>query len=599
VGEVLGADLLPAQLASLRGDSREFTVASIFCAILATLALWPAVPHDSLAIWALVSVAWSLLRETIMHFQSARLSRKPLQMLLVTSAVVAGATWGALALLYFDPQSTPQAVFVALVVVAMTAVSLVWLSAWSMVYFAFAIPAVASLIWVLFATSNFIAGVLVATFLVSVLYLAYKLEHDLLYRTALQGQNTDLSAQIQSGDTRIRQARRAVERASAAKVEFLAAAGQDVRQPLFAMNLLLDTLRSSDDEAERQHAIDRVDESLHGLDATFESLLDMSRLESSLVQSDVQSFHLRDVTAQLCSEGEIIAANQGLRFISRVRDAVLRSDPRMVQRIVRHLVNNALQHTEQGGVLLATRMRPTEVWIEVWDTGPGISDTELRNVFQEFYKVDRPDGNRSDGLGLGLTVTQRLCDLLHHPLELRTRVGRGSMFRVRVPRGSPRALRDSVLALPVSDDATLDDTTILILDSRRDMLDALEPVLRRWGCSVWPALSGEEAVSLVQMDAVTPDAVICECQLRGEESGFEVVKRLRAHLGDDLAVIMTSGESNGSDIWQRAARERVELLYKPLKPEQLHATLLRLLGYTEPEEIVLTSGQSGESPSLL
>jgi len=599
VGDVFSAGLVPAQLESLRGDSREFTVASVFAAILAALALWPAAPHDSLAIWALVAIAWSLLREAIIHLYAARLSKRTLRVLLITGSVVAGVTWGALALLYFDPQSTPQAMFVSLVVVAMTAVSLVWLSAWSLVYYAFAIPAMASLAWVLFTAGNFIPGVLAATFLAAVLYLAHKLERDLLYRTALQGHNTDLNAQVQTGDTRIRQARKAVERASAAKVEFLAAAGQDVRQPLFAMNLLLDTLRSSDDAAERQHAIDRVDESLHGLDATFESLLDMSRLESSLVQSDVQSFHLRDVTTQLCSECEIIAANQGLSFKSRVRDAVLRSDPRMVQRIARHLVNNALQHTERGGVLLATRMRPTEVWIEVWDTGPGIADTELRNVFQEFYKVDRQDGNRSDGLGLGLTVTQRLCDLLHHPLELRTRVGRGSMFRVRIPRGSPRALRDSVLALPVSDDASLDGSTILILDSRRDMLDALEPVLRRWGCSVWPALSGEEAVSLVQMDAVTPDAVICECQLRGEESGFEVVKRLRAHLGDDLAVIMTSGESNGSDIWQRAAKERVELLYKPLKTDQLHATLLRLLGYLEPEEIVLTSGQSGESPSLL
>ena len=163
-------------------------------------------------------------------------------------------------------------------------------------------------------------------------------------------QNTELNSQIQAGGTKIRQARKAVERASAAKVEFLAAAGQDVRQPLFAMNLLLDTLRYSDDEAERQDAIDRVEESLHGLDATFESLLDISRMESSLLQSDVQSFHLRDVTTQLCSECEIIAAHEGLTFKSRVRDAVLRSDPRLVLRIVRHLVNNALQHTQQGGV---------------------------------------------------------------------------------------------------------------------------------------------------------------------------------------------------------------------------------------------------------
>ncbi|MDH3453206.1 MAG: HAMP domain-containing histidine kinase, partial [Gammaproteobacteria bacterium] len=466
--DVLGADPVPAQIDSLRNESREFTVASVFAAIIATLALWPAAVHDSLLIWAALAISWSLLREVFMHFYDARVPPRALSASLVVPAGVAGAIWGVLPLLFFDAQNVAASVFLVLVVVSLSAVSLVWLSALKSVYFAFATPALLSLVWVLFAARFLVAGILTVTVLAVALYLAYKLDRALRHSAGLLERNNELNAQLRAGGTGIREARKAVERASMAKAEFLAAAGLGLRQRLYAMNLLIDSVRSSTDETERQSAIDRIDQSFQGLDAAFESLLDMSRLEAKRVPADQQSFHVRDVIMPLRGAWEALAASQGLTFRSRVLDAVLRSDPRLLQRIVRHLVNNALLHTTQGGVLLATRLRPAEVWIEVWDTGPGIADDQQDQVFQEYFKIEPADGSRSPGLGLGLAIVQRLCRLLKHPVEIHSRPGRGSLFRVRVPRGSPRALRDSLW----SDEYTemqMEGNTILILDGKRAM----------------------------------------------------------------------------------------------------------------------------------
>ncbi|MEI8394695.1 MAG: ATP-binding protein [Rhodospirillaceae bacterium] len=241
-------------------------------------------------------------------------------------------------------------------------------------------------------------------------------------------------------------ARALAEQANQAKSRFLAAASHDLRQPLQATRLFLEVLGHRMSNNEGRDVLDRAKEALAGCDDLLKTLLDLSTLQADTVKLDIRKVPLDILFSRLLDECSPMADNKGLQLRVVPSGQVVRSDPIMLQRMLRNLLNNAIRYTSRGSVLLGCRRQGRNLLICIVDTGCGIAENLQELIFEEFYQVANRARNRTEGLGLGLSIVRRQALLLKHGLLVRSHVGRGSCFAVSVP------LAD--------DDAALKDTAI-------------------------------------------------------------------------------------------------------------------------------------------
>jgi signal transduction histidine kinase len=227
------------------------------------------------------------------------------------------------------------------------------------------------------------------------------------------------------------------------KNRFLASAAHDIRQPVHALSLYADWLGS---EPELVHEIaPKIVESTKAVNALFDSLFDLVRLDSGKIKLTIEPVDLGKLLHDLELQYRPLAQSKGLQFRVHVTAGTVLSDPILLRRIVGNLVSNAVKYTQQGGVLLASRATATGLRIEIWDTGVGIAPVHQREIFREFYKVPSHAGTE-DGFGLGLYIVSRLAGILGHPLSLASRPGRGTVFRLMLKPTDAHAAADRAAA---------------------------------------------------------------------------------------------------------------------------------------------------------
>ncbi len=229
------------------------------------------------------------------------------------------------------------------------------------------------------------------------------------------------------------QARLLAERADKAKSRFLAAASHDLRQPLQAVRLLLESLRPRLTGAPEAGIVRHMDEALGAGEVLLHRLLDLSMIESGAVRAKLGDVDIAALVGRLAEEFRPLAAEKGLRFRGHSPQMHVRSDELLLRRILRNLILNAVRYTETGGILVAARRRGSNAWLQVWDTGIGIAEDELDAVFDSFYQVGNQERLSSAGYGLGLAVVRRTAELLGHPLWVTSRPGHGSVFTLAGP----------------------------------------------------------------------------------------------------------------------------------------------------------------------
>ncbi len=378
-------------------------------------------------------------------------------------------------------------------------------------------------------------------------------------------------------EVQLREGKAQAEAAYLAKSRFLAAASHDLRQPAHALGMFVARLTQLPHDAPTRELVTGVEASVRALQEMLDAFFDYSRLDAPALQLRRQAFPIKQLFDQLHSSFASMADARGLRLCVRQSPQWLESDPVLLHRVLLNLVSNALQYTQQGTVVVACRpaTATAQARIEVWDSGVGIAPEHHTKVFDEFFQVSNPERDRSKGLGLGLSMVARACQLLGHPLQMRSALGCGTRFTLWVPTTpaqTPARPEVTEQALEVlAEGAGFDQLQVCLIEDDVLGCTALSGLLQSWGCQVTAADTALGAMDLVRR-GMRPDFVVSDYRLRGEHDGIEAVRMVRQALGSEVAACLISGDTDAV-LRQQVQRSGLVLLQKPVRPAKLRSVL--------------------------
>lgn len=374
----------------------------------------------------------------------------------------------------------------------------------------------------------------------------------------------------------LREKKETAEAANRAKAQFLSSASHDLRQPAHALGMFMDRLDQLSIDPQTKGLVASANAAVRDMQDMLDGMFDLSRLDAESSEAQIQEFPLMEVFDGLRSGLENDAIAKGLRFRIRPSAAWLQSDPNLLRRILLNLVSNSIRYTSAGTVLVVCRPTHlgTHARIEVWDSGIGIAPEDHKKVFQEFYQVANPQRDRRSGLGVGLSIVERCCRLLGHPLSLRSSLGAGTRVSLRVPLAEARpavAIRD--VPVPPVPEESVKRHVMVIEDDVMGRL-ALTGLLESWGYSVTAADGANTAADKLQKDQ-PPDLIISDLRLGGGINGIDAVRMLREIAGRNIAACVISGDTD-AEVRQQVEDSGLVLLSKPVRPAKLRSLLRRL-----------------------
>lgn len=378
----------------------------------------------------------------------------------------------------------------------------------------------------------------------------------------------------------LRRQKEIAEAASRAKSSFLAAASHDLRQPVHALGLFAGALRRIDLPEEAYVLVDRIEDSAAAMDGLFTAILDISRLDAGVVEVRNQAFRIGPYLDRLCKDLAVEAEAKGLRLRCRPCPIVVDTDPILLERVLRNLVSNAVRYTLRGGILVGCRRRADRLAIQIWDTGIGIAPEDMDRIFQEYVQVGNPERDRTKGLGLGLAIVRRICNVLKAPLGLRSCPGRGSCFEVSVPCANEAALTDGTRQDPPG---AFIPAFVVVIDDEAPIREAMEQLLAGWGYEVVTASSGIEAIELLASRPTRPDLIISDYRLRDGETGIAAIENLRSEYNVTIPALLVTGDT-APDRLAEAEASNLLLLHKPVPNSRLRAAMLNLIAHAQKSE---------------
>ena len=436
--------------------------------------------------------------------------------------LAASVVWGAGALLFVHANPLAPA-WLSVVFLAIPSLSVPLLCAWRPAIYALLIPALLPLVAALI-NSPLLAAI-TAGFLLVLERLSIARNSSLALLLAVRFRNEELVRQLRSQIE-------AVARANQEMTRFVASAAHDLRQPLHALGMFCATLEQRLMNAPEKPLVRNMMKAIESLEESFGAILDISRLDAGTVQKAPQDFPIRDVFRRLYQRFGGEAESRGLALRFRATRRVVLTDPLLLERVLANLVQNALRYTRRGGVLVAARRHSHAVALEVWDTGVGIPEDKKEMIFREFYQIENPERDRARGLGMGLAIVRRLCTLLDLRLELRSTLGRGTVFRMLVPAGDASATRTPAAEADTLPPRSTGAITVVLIDDDRSIRDATRELLVPLQVEVLAAASINEAVTLARNSTAQIDLVISDWRLRGDENGIDAVKAVRLVTGE-------------------------------------------------------------------
>ncbi|MED5621420.1 ATP-binding response regulator [Ideonella sp. BN130291] len=566
------------QLLSMVGSRASAELAGL---VIPPVLLWtfPA-GRDSRAVWAWACAYWlmSLLvvgARRAFRRDLATLAPEPLHARWLPrfhwAGVGYGLCWGGLAVAALDARSFEYGVLVYLVLAASTASAAAFatgvMGVFRRYFFAcwsIALPAVP---WVF--PLHWHAVLPLALLYCAMVWRHARHSHAFLVEQAgLKEQSAHLAEQHRAASEEAR-------RALAAKSYFLATASHDLRQPLYALALTVQTARERNADPALAPVLDELRHAASNINEMFDSLLDLSRIEAGVYTPQLQPCDLGTLLAGLHAQCAAEAAARGLAWRLRLPacTVLVHADPLLLRRAVSNLLHNALRYTPAGGVLLACRRRGAHWQVQVWDTGVGVADASHERIFSPFYREGNAWSVSSEGHGLGLSVVAECARLMDARIGVSSRLGKGSCFWLALPL----AARDAVAAIPMPGaSAALPPLggRCLVIDDDPGVTAAWRGLLAAWQVDARFAAHGKQALAHLEA-GFRPQVLLCDQRLRSAESGFQLMQALLERLPDARGA-MVSGELQSPEL-AAADAEGYVVLRKPVAPEALHALLQRWL----------------------
>lgn len=391
------------------------------------------------------------------------------------------------------------------------------------------------------------------------------------------GISRDITESKQAEET-LKESMRQLEEKELAKTRFLAAASHDMRQPLAAANLFIDALKLSQQTPQQSDIIKHLDQSMSTFNELLDALLNVSKLDSGIIKPELTSINVVEVFNWLEQNYLPLASQKqiGFRLYFPMKERlVVKGDIGLLNSVLMNLVSNAIKFTSEGAILISARRRGSEILFQVWDSGIGIDDENIKYIFDEFYQINNAQRDRTRGLGLGLSIAQRAIALLGGKISCRSMIGRGSVFEFSLPldRTSSKASLHTVTA--VSQKAAIDESfghgkKFVVVEDDQLVAQAMRDLLKNMGGNVKCFNKADDA--LLEIDHEHADYFIVDYMLAGQLNGIQFLNRLRQRLGKPIKAVLITGDTSASFI-RHAVEFNWPVLHKPINATKLIASL--------------------------
>ncbi|HCL64877.1 MAG TPA: hybrid sensor histidine kinase/response regulator [Rhizobium sp.] len=385
------------------------------------------------------------------------------------------------------------------------------------------------------------------------------------------------TAELTRVNRALAEARAAADEANIGKTRFFAAAGHDILQPLNAARLYSSSLVERLGDSDNSPLVRNIDSALESVETILGAVLDISRLDTGAMKPRLASVPLQELLERIETDFQPIAREKNLKLVVMPTSLKVRSDPNLLRRLVQNLVSNAIKYTPSGKVLVGARRKGEDVIIQVTDSGIGIPTSKFRTVFKEFARLDEGVKTAS-GLGLGLSIVDRIARVLNHPVQLSSKKGKGTSFRVVMPLDQSEPSKATVSGIQVADKAALplNGFSVLCIDNEPNILEGMALLISGWGCSVECAGSIAELDEIVAAKNGPPDLIIADYHL-GDGSGIGAILRLRALYEADIPALLITADRT-AEVRAEAEKQNIGLQHKPVRPAALRAYITQVSG---------------------
>lgn len=548
---------------------------------LTTTALWSSQDHRLLLSWhaaalLVLVLRWRSVRDYF-RTRPAPQKMRPWLDRVVFWAAWTGLVWGVVPLLFVRQEDPMTALILAFVFPGYLAASASSLALSNRVFLAFSVPMAGLFLLACVlqgGTLLYLVGLMIFVFMCIMVIFARNAEAMFRERAAFQYENQSLVQQLT-------QQKETAENAVRAKNQFLAAASHDLRQPLHASGMFIDALSHLKLGDEAQQILDKLSLSTGSLNSLLHELLDISRLDAKVVEYLPKSFDLNDFLQRIFDEYAQGHAHPEIELrLSMVPNMFAFSDPMLLERVVRNVIENALKFTERGEICIAAAAVDDGISLSISDTGIGIPESEHDHVFQEFTQLNNSERDRQRGLGLGLTIVRQLCALMDIDLRLESAVNKGTTITLVLQRTA------EVIDAEREETGTpmLSGRVVLVIDDERDIRDGMVRVLGQAGARVVAAQSVSAAIDALHQAELVPECIVADFRLRDDLNGVQAVAQIRDEFNLTIpAVLVTGDTSPESLLFAQAGGLSVQ--HKPVSPADLRLSIWRELNQLRADEV--------------
>jgi signal transduction histidine kinase/CheY-like chemotaxis protein len=546
--------------------------------------LWDIIPRYQLLLWyGLMFLFWSA-RGLHSYLHNIRLykpgSLKTQRKIYYIFPLISGVFWGSAGALFFTPESTTHLVYLIMFqfgLIAGAAITLAYLR-WAFPLFAFitVIPTALSLL----LENNWHHFWIATTILFSMLIMlglsrnVYRsISHSLLIRF----ENKELVEKLQLQALELNKQKEKAVKANEDKSRFLASASHDLRQPIHSLTLLTDALRPQVSTERGKSILKLIRSANDSLYSLLSSLLDISKLDAGVVEPQIERIELVSLLRQIVENYRTVAENKGLELRFKVRHCYVDSDPALLASAVMNLLDNAIKYTAEGGcILVAMRLYKQRVKVQIWDTGIGIDEQDKEKIFDEFLQLSNPERDGEKGLGLGLSISKRILQLLGYSISLQSTRNKGSVFSIVMPLSilPEKTLFNEYHTIPNLVPDIRKGRTILVIDDNNAVLSATIAALNSWGYKAITATCIEEVSDIaVSHHANKIDIIAADYRLRKNTTGIDAIRVFEKLSGKiSMPAFLITGDTDPNRI-QEASSFGLPLLHKPLKQGELKMVL--------------------------